>query len=233
MKCIACGHEHEAKFCPMCGERNAVDRISLSSILESSLASLINMDKGFLFNFKTLLIHPQELVLQYIKGKRKGILNPISFLIYTTTLYLIVISLLKLPKETVEAIQIPEAPLSKRAYEVGFFIREYIKFFWILSIIPLALSLKLIFRTYNYAEYLAMSSFIIAQSTFLGILSYLVFRIPLIFDPIVFALIYFLILRVFRNKSHLLEQLFSSLAALILFIIQWAILMICLGLIIS
>ena len=47
------------------------------------------MEKGFLFNLKTLFVDPHKIVSEYISGRRKNIYNPISYLIITVTLYLI------------------------------------------------------------------------------------------------------------------------------------------------
>ena len=57
------------------------------------------MDKGFLFNLKMLFLNPKSITVEYILGKRKGILNPISFLILSVSLYLILEGLLRVPKE--------------------------------------------------------------------------------------------------------------------------------------
>ena len=178
------------------------------------------MDKGFLFNVKTLITNPRSITIDYILGKRKGILNPISFLIFSITLYLIVITLFKVPREVVEANDIKMSGLRKASYNLGLFIRAHIKYFWILTIFPLATSLKLVFKRFNYIEHLAISSFVMGQATLLGIASYLIFRIPLILDPIVYLLILWLCYRIFRSKDDKMETVLLSLTALMLFVIQ-------------
>jgi len=172
-----------------------------------------------------MLLRPKKITTDYVKGKRKGVLNPISYLIFATTFYIIVITIFKAPKE-VESIGNDPKNLG---YEAGRFIREYIKYFWILSIIPLGISLKLIFRKFNYPEHLAISSFIIAQSTIIGIGSYLILKIPLILDPVVFGSMFFLIFKIFKRENDTIESTLLTISALFLFVVQWILIIATIG----
>ena len=75
MKCISCELNHNEQYCPNCGERNGVERITISTILGSTFSTITNMDKGFLFNLKSLFLKPRKITTDYISGKRKGILK--------------------------------------------------------------------------------------------------------------------------------------------------------------
>jgi hypothetical protein len=219
MNCISCNFEHNERYCPNCGEKSGTKKITLTSIFEDAFSSITHMDKGFLYNIKTLIINPKKITTAYLLGKRKGIINPVTFLILSITFYLIVITLFKVPKELIEEGIYTESRSYKVGVDVGYFIRENLKYFWILSIIPLGLSFKLIFKKYNYLEHLAVSSLIIGQATLIGIISYLIFRFTLIFDPFVYIMILWLTYKVFDNE-YKIESFFLSMAALILFIIQ-------------
>ncbi len=220
MNCISCNFEHDEKFCPNCGERSEVKKITFTSILQNVFSSITNMDKGFLYNIKTLILNPQKITIDYVLGKRKGILNPVSFLIFSITIYLFVITFLKAPVESLDDSDFANSKVQKVGMEVGLFIRTNLKFFWILSIIPLGISLKLMFKQYNYIEHLAISSFIIAQATLIGIISYLVFRFPLIFDPFVYLVILWLIYKIFRNDNDIFESILYSITIFVLFMVQ-------------
>lgn len=89
MICISCNKQHNEKFCPNCGEKAAVKKITFKSIIEDIFLTVTNMDKGFLFNLKNLSLKPRPFISSYIRGKRKGIFNPMSFLIISITIYLI------------------------------------------------------------------------------------------------------------------------------------------------
>jgi len=220
MICVSCNNEHSEKFCPNCGEKNGVQKITIRSIIEDSVSFVTDMDRGFLFNFKTLIFEPQKIATDYILGKRKGIFNPISYLIFSVSIYLVVERLLRVPLEPTDMKDLPKSILSKASYEAGFFIREHIKYFWILSILPFGLSLKLVFRKYTYLEHLAISSFIIGQATLIAIISFIFFRTPLILDPIVYLAMAWLTHRIFKNPNARLESFLLSITAMVLFLIQ-------------
>ena len=115
---------------------------------EAAFNSFTNKDKGFLFNVKQLIRNPRKLITEYINGKRKGVLNPISFLIICVSVYLVIDSLIKVPVDKNET----ESQAYSVGYAAGEFLKDYIKYFWILSIFCLCISTKLIFRKYIYAE---------------------------------------------------------------------------------
>jgi hypothetical protein len=229
MLCLNCSKEHIDNFCPNCGEKSAVKRITFKSMMEDFLSSFINMDKGLLFNLKWLTIDPKKIIAGYIKGKRKGILNPISYLLFSISLYLIILVIFDFPKEAVTLKGEPDSDLGKAFYGVGLFIRGHIKYFWILSIIPLGLSLKLVFGKYNFFECFAIACFVVGHATLASILSYFVFKRPLFLDPVVFLFILWLILRVFKNSKFTIEQVLMSITSMIIFIIQLAIILAFMG----
>lgn len=220
MKCISCNHEHEDNFCPICGEKNGVKRITLVSIAEDVMSSITSMDKGFLYNLKTLCLKPQKIAEDYINGKRKGILNPISYLIFSITIYLIVITVFKTPIEPSEVKNAPTNEIGRPIFEAGKFLRSGIKYFWIIAIFPLGLSLKIAFRKKNYFEYVAISSFVIGHATLVGVISFLIFKKPLILDPIVYLVIFWIIYKVFENKNAKFKSILKSTLAMILFVLQ-------------
>lgn len=220
MICVTCGHEHNEKFCPKCGEKGEVKKLTFGLITETSISSITEMDKGFLFNLKTLFLKPGEITRDYIRGKRKGIQNPISYMVFSVSIYLIVITLLKRNVDIDDVNNFGNPDAVALGVEVGEFIRAYLKYFWMLTIFPLAASLRFIYKKYNFVEHLAVSSFIIAQSTLVALVGYLIFRFPLIFDPIVYASILFFIYRIFKDKEPTFESFLLSFSVMVIFIIQ-------------
>lgn len=229
MNCISCNFSHQEKFCPNCGEKNGVKKISFKSLSTDTLSSITNMDKGFLYNVKALTLQPRKIITDFIAGKRKGIFNPISFLILALTMYVIVLTFFSSQKEITATDHIYKSEIRQISEQVGLFIRTYLKYFWLFSIIPLAAALKLIFKTYNFMEHLAISSFIIGQATLIGIISFLVFRFPFIFDPIVYLVILGLVYQIFKIKNEKVESMLLSSAVLVLFFIQLAIIIVLIG----
>ncbi len=226
MKCISCEHEHNENFCPNCGEKSGIERITFFSILGSTFSIITNMDKGLLFNFKAMFLKPKKITTDYINGKRKGILNPVTYLIVAISLYLIVITIFQIPHEPENIKSTSKPEKLYFAVEAGRFIRKYLKYFWIFSILPLGLSLKIVFGKYNYPEHLAISSFIIAQATMVGIFSYLLFKTFIVKDPLVLSTMFFLIFKIFKTDNDIIGSLLTTLTALLLFLFQLFLIMI-------
>lgn len=215
MICINCGHEHEYKFCPNCGEKATVPRISFVTMLGEGIATLINMDKGFLFNVKNLLLQPNKMVNDYLKGKRKGIFNPISFLVIAITIYLIVDALVVIEIDVRSA----NSEVYRMGVEAGRFIKLYFKYFWILSIFWLSLSTKLFFGQYNYAEHLTINAFVIGQASLMSVIGFLLLKIDLFFNPITYATIIWLLYKIFENKKRKLDIFLQAFGTTLIFFI--------------
>ena len=116
MICISCGYEHDEKFCPNCGEKRDTKKITFQSLLKTSISGIIDMDRGFLLNVKELFLSPRKMIIEYIKGRRKGIFNPLSYLILTTTFYIIIDSYLKSKGD----IKTPSIVHDQKLYDISY-----------------------------------------------------------------------------------------------------------------
>ena len=145
---------------------------------------------------------------------------PISFLILSTTIYLITDSFIDVPHE--------KSKIDSKAYsyglEAGRFMRDYFKYFWIFSIVWLSLATKLVFQKYNYAEHLAINSFIVGQATLIGLIS--IFKFNLLFNPIMYIVMVWMIFQIFKTEEHKYTSLFLSLLTTILFFFQLAVIVV-------
>lgn len=239
MKCISCNYEHEENFCPNCGEKSNVDKITFTSMLRSTFLSITNMDKGFLYNLKHLTLNPRNTILDYISGKRKAIYNPITFLLISITIYIIITDQLWNTSEKIVSEEINRTDpiahnkLKEIANNAGYIIHKYLKYFWIFTIILLANTTKLIFRRFNYAEHLTISAFIIGYATLVGLIGFFIFDWILIFNPIVFLTILFLVYKFFNNKNEKILHFIMACLSLFLFFIQFFIIIFGAGLLAS
>ncbi|CAL2093796.1 DUF3667 domain-containing protein [Tenacibaculum sp. 190524A05c] len=222
MICISCGYDHDEKFCPNCGEKRDTQKITFGSTIESTFATITNMDKGFLYNIKNLTIRPKTTIEEYIRGKRKGIFNPVSFLILSITAYLIVEAFFKaksiIPEEKVNLVK------GNLGYKIGAsggsFIYNYFKFFWIFTVIPLSFITKLFFKRFNFVEHIAINSFILGQVTLIiGLLSFIIFRFPLLFNPFIYVTLIWYIYKVFYNPKYKSDSLIKAFTSILLFIV--------------
>lgn len=223
MICVSCKSSLTGKFCSNCGEKSGTPKITFKSTIHSSLTTITNMDKGFLYNIKNLTIKPKVIVQEYINGKRKGIFNPISFLIISITAYLILESVLK-PNNiaTQEQIKTFKEELSfKIGSSGGQFIKDYFKFFWILNILPLSILTKIFFKRFNLAEHITINSFILGYITLIfGSISLITFKYSLIFNPVIYIALIWYIYRVFHDKNEKLASLLIAALIVLLFILS-------------
>lgn len=193
------------------------------------------MDKGFLFNVKALILHPKKIVLDYIHGKRKGIMNPISFLIITLSIYLIAESMFWLPTDDTDTTE--KTVLGQKAYDMGAvmaeFIYEYFTYFFIFTTLLLANSTKLLFQRFNYVEHLTINFFICGLSILASALFFVTTGIPLIFNPLLYVMIFLMTFRIFKTDKNKSEILILTFSGFFVFFIQFVIIVVTIGYIVS
>lgn len=201
MPCVNCNIDFEGKFCPICGEKKEVQRITFTSIIESVFSGFVEMDKGLLFNLKNLTLYPQKTVLDYVAGKRKYILNPISYAIITIGIYLFLDTLL--PKgEKPKSAKVDLYGMQQMGIKLGYFLRSQMKFFWLSFAVYSAALTRLFFRKFNYFEHLAINCFVLGHATILAIITRLFYNKELIvFNVFVYLYMIFLLYKIFKNPK--------------------------------
>ena len=86
MNCKNCNHEITENFCSNCGQQVALKRIN-SHYISHELFHLFHLEKGFLYNFKQLILRPATTIRVFIKEDRSKHMKPIGFLIFCAILY--------------------------------------------------------------------------------------------------------------------------------------------------
>ncbi len=227
--CIACGYNHKENYCPNCGEVATLRKISFKSVVEESFSTFINMDKGYMYNLRGLTFSPKLFIQEYLSGRRRGIFNPISYLIISISLYLIFENLFPVEKPPISTEGMQDTIFFKVGYEAGTIITEYFKFFWFISIFLLALPSYLIYSNKNYAEHVTIASFIIGHATLLVAFLSPLFRIPLIFNYVLYAFIFILYYRFYKTPEDNLGSFIISFLVVIVFFVELFLLTILLG----
>lgn len=235
MICITCETAHHGNFCPNCGERAGVPQITFKSMFAKIFKTLTNMDKGFLLNLKYLTLNPKELISSYLQGKRKGIYNPISFLILSVTIYLIVDSLIVIPSENViskTSDSNKHSIFHEVGYKAGWFIETYLKYFWLLSMFWLGIATKIMFGKYNFAEHFTISSFSIGYATLIAIPSLIFFQWnDILTNPIIYLAILWINYQLFKSQDDKTGKFIQSLIAVMLFFLQLFLISVVIGII--
>lgn len=85
--CKNCGNHYEGKFCPHCGQKSNTRRLTFLNMLEDGFELLTNVDSGILRSVTELFWRPGYMIRDYINGKRKGYMKPLSMLFCLSTFY--------------------------------------------------------------------------------------------------------------------------------------------------
>ena len=94
-KCLNCGKKStEGDFCPYCGQRKDVSRITMTVLSISLLSGLTRINRGFLYTCWKLLLQPWNVIKDYLQGKRQQYTGPIQILIILCFLSVVVSSMM-------------------------------------------------------------------------------------------------------------------------------------------
>ena len=88
--CLNCGTTIIDKFCPHCGQKKEVKRLSWRTLIEEMYYFFFVEDGGFFKTVRELAIRPGRLYKNYLDGKRKKYEEPLSFLLLCITLFIII-----------------------------------------------------------------------------------------------------------------------------------------------
>src|SRR5689334_12499088 len=95
-QCKNCGEELLYKYCPNCGQKANVGRITLGQLIRDLPHVVFHVDKGFLYNFFSLLRRPGPAIRDYLEGKRKPFFHPASYLVLSLVINYLVVKILNL-----------------------------------------------------------------------------------------------------------------------------------------
>lgn len=88
-KCPNCGAEPGGgTFCPRCGQRNDLLRLSARALLKEASEAVFKVDRKFAATLKALLV-PGQLTIDYLEGRRARYAKPLSlYLVCAGVFYL-------------------------------------------------------------------------------------------------------------------------------------------------
>ena len=170
--CQRCDAELNGRWCAKCGEDNATPRISFGNLLREFFGSFFSYDSDFNTTMRLLLLRPEELIRNYIKGIRSPYYNPIRLAIIFATINAILFVQLDL----MDAVTMQDADSKQEQIAMqymGELMTKYMNFLSV-GIIPfLALFTWLFFRSekWNYAEHLLMSTYLYTFVIIIGVAS--------------------------------------------------------------
>ncbi len=227
--CISCDYQHTERYCPNCGEISKLRRITFKAVFVEAFSTFTNMDKGFLYNLRGLTFNPQSFIQGYLSGKRRGIFNPISYLVISISLYLIFENVFPAGAPKISSDTMQNTIIYKVGYEAGTIITEYFKFFWIMSVFFLAAPTALLYRKRNFAEHVTVASFLIGHSTLLVAFLTPLVKMPLIFNYVLYSFILILYYRFYLNQDDKAGTLIISFIVVLIFFVELFLFTILLG----
>ncbi len=170
MNCKNCGNRFEGNFCNNCGQSSAIDRINWKYLLHSVSENVLQLDKGFLYTAKSLLLRPKETLTGFFNGKRKSFSQPFGFLIVSATILLIATTFWgngTFVDDVVTGFKMsiqedPEATFDARLFDIVIKNQIYI---FLLTVPLFSIASFLSFRksNYNFSEHLILNLFITGE----------------------------------------------------------------------
>ena len=162
--CRNCGEICDNAYCPVCGQRTSVYRVTFKETFHDLADNLFSISAPLPRTLRCLVVDPGKMLRDYLQGKRKQYYKPISFFILTTVFYLFIrwsidFDIQGIVVSTQTAVeQMGQDNIAKAR---GFMFRNInnLLFFFVFS---LSLSLKTFFyRKYALSEYVAVAFYLV------------------------------------------------------------------------
>ena len=93
--CLNCGAKLTSKYCPDCGQKATVDRITWRHLLDEIVHFFTHIENGFPRTTRELIIRPGAMHKNFLDGKRKTFHKPVSFLLIWVAVFLLVTTFTK------------------------------------------------------------------------------------------------------------------------------------------
>ncbi len=87
-RCPMCTEVQTGEFCSNCGQRQLRERIKFWSMVHDLFERLTNIEKGFLFTILSLFRRPGQVARDYVSGKQKCYINPLTLFLLGTAMQL-------------------------------------------------------------------------------------------------------------------------------------------------
>ena len=89
LTCLNCGTEISDQFCPHCGQKKEVKRLTWHSLVHEVAHFLSHIEEGFIKTSVQLVYRPGRTIREYLEGKRKTYYKPVALYLVWATIFLI------------------------------------------------------------------------------------------------------------------------------------------------
>ncbi len=250
--CANCDHplKPEQIYCEKCGQQVAIHRITFGHVIHEGVHYLTHADKGIFYLLKQLALRPGHVAREYIEGKRKKYMPPVSFFLIMVGLFVLATNSFKTFERSANFAE-AKAMLAKepdvvkrerrlakinRAEQVTRFMNKNSNLVSLLVATPFVTLIFFLFnirRKYNYTEHLVANFYFAGFSALFFILlvaplSHFISSSSFYFTAISCFLLFEIIYRSifyyqFINKKGIRYYLFALLPSMIS-VVLWSVL---------
>ena len=159
LTCLNCGTEISDLFCPHCGQKKDVKRLTWHSLVHEVAHFISHIEEGFIKTSIRLVYRPGRTIREYLEGKRKTYYKPVA-------LYLVWVAIFLITHKLVTQWMHYEATTAGNVlffnHETGNYFVQHKNIFELLLLPIMALFLWLIITRpkMNYIETLALGIYI-------------------------------------------------------------------------
>ena len=90
-RCVNCDGALTAgyQFCPSCGQKSYVHRLTIHDILHDAVHYFVHVDRGFFQLLRALAIQKGAVAKEYVSGKRRKYFPPLNFFLIAAAVYVL------------------------------------------------------------------------------------------------------------------------------------------------
>jgi lipoprotein signal peptidase len=229
-KCLNCEHSFKGNFCPNCGQKATVKRLSAAALFADTIHFFTHLEKGFFFTTRSFILQPGSASLNYISGKRKKYQPPVSYFLIWTGLYILLHDIIvnyfqyQLSGEVITQLD--------KTGQANIMLQKHFTLFIIPAVFCSALSLYYILAKpkYNFTETITLCLF--GGGTYFMMLFFsdlilgVIFKVNVLTTPVFLSFLYnsWLAFDIFRRAKLHLFWLRLILSVSIVAISGWVIL---------
>lgn len=92
--CTNCGADHSGSYCPDCGQKKEIRKLTFKSIAQEFGERIFGFDSKFGRTLKDLTLRPGIVPQHFINGNRVKYMGPVAYYFSLLTIYILLISLL-------------------------------------------------------------------------------------------------------------------------------------------
>jgi hypothetical protein len=209
IQCKNCGTTIHAKFCPNCGQKTTVQRITMRDTLSDFSDTIFSVDAPLFYTIKMLCLHPGTMLREFLAGKRKRYYKPVAFFVLMTIIYLLVRSLIGYDPLLASAVRVTGDP-NELMVQTQKFMFENINKFLFFFVFWFGILLKIFFyKRYSIAESWTISFYLVGLYIILSTLNmflvhYISYDLQFVIVAVIGIYFVFALLSLFQRPKWLI-----------------------------